>query len=146
MSEQISHQSEPAGNNFLNTTFPLVVLIAVVALEALALWAAVAWLVNGFVNSSPESMRTAIALTVLVALIALWISATVIGLIRRLRWARGSTITWQVLQTAVAFGAIQGEHPQWGFALWLFAPALAAVLLAVSKPVRASFGVNETID
>lgn len=119
-------------------------LTVIVGLEAAALIAATAVLIIDLMVATPDSFRTAIALTVLTAFAAVWVSATTIATARRARWARGSAITWQILQIAVAFGAIQGENPKWGFAFALAVPAVAAFSLAVSRPVRAVFGVDET--
>lgn len=118
-------------------------LFAVVAAEAAALIAATAWLITEMVVTSADSVKTAIALIVLTGLVAVWVSATAVGLVRRARWARGSAITWQVLQAAVAFGASQGDRPVWWLTALLIVPAVAVVLLAVSKPIRALYLPDE---
>lgn len=142
MSEQIETPSLPAPEHSAKSNRLVWLLVALVGLEALAVVGAFVWLIVELASSTPESFRTAIALTVLVGVIAAWLVATTIGLIRRVRWARGSAITWQVLQLAVAFGSTQGDRPNWGFALALLVPVVAVVVLALSPSVRAQFGAE----
>lgn len=137
-SAQTTESEQLARGNRLNQ-----LLGGLVAFEAVVIWAAAVWLVIELGTASPESFRTAIALTVLTALIALWVSASAVALFRRARWARGSAVTWQVLQAAVAVGAIQGDAPNWLVAVALLIPALAVVLLAISPAVRAVYGLDE---
>lgn len=119
------------------------VLVAIVALEAVALWAAVFALVIGMVSGGADSFSSGIALTVLAAVAAVWLSATAVAVARAQRWARGSVITWQVMQVAIAVGAVQGSDPSWGVAVLLTIPAVAAVLLVVVRPVRAVYGLYD---
>lgn len=144
--------SEPSNQNELPQGEPSVkhsgfvwLLIALVGLETLVLLATFGWLVSQLFSSTSESFRTALALTALVGIIAAWLVATTIGLARRSRWARGSVITWQVLQFAVAFGATQGDHPNWLVATLLAVPAVAVGVLANIAPVRTQFGAADTL-
>ena len=143
MSEQI--ETPPTGSraNESKSTGLVWLLVALVGIEALAVVGAFVWLIIELASSKPESFRTAVALTVLVGVIAAWLVATTIGLIRRVRWARGSAITWQVLQLAVAFGATQGDRPNWSITLALLVPVIAVVVLALSPSVRAQFGAAD---
>ncbi|MFM6973898.1 MAG: hypothetical protein ACKOXM_01935 [Agromyces sp.] len=115
-------------------------LCVLLGIEALALWGSVGWLALEIASAPADSIRTAIALTVLAGIVAIWVTATTVAIFRVRRWARGSAITWQVLQVAVAVGASQGEHPNWLVSLGFSAPAVVVVLLAVSCSVRAEYG------
>lgn len=91
-------------------------LLALLVLElAIIATITVVLLVELFVDQ-PESVQTAIALTVLAAIATVWLTAIVVGTVRGQAWIRSAAIVWQVLQFAVGFGAVQG----------VFAPAAAA--------------------
>ena len=113
----------------------LTVLIVVVALEALLVLALAVWLLVDLLTLRPASYPSAVAITVLAFLTAVWVIATVVGLIRRGGWARASTVTIQILQLAVAVGCFQGLYarPDLGWALLV--PAVLAGVLAVMPSV-----------
>ncbi len=77
-----------------------------------------------------DSLSSAIALTVVVALAAIWVGAILVGMWRGSGWSRSAAIVWQVLQFAVGVGALQGAfaQPSLGWPL-VIASALAFVLL-----------------
>lgn len=115
---------------------PLLVALAVLLLAETALvLALVVWELVGLLTSRPDSYATAIALLVLGVVAVAWGLATGIATLRAQGWIRASAVTWQVLQLAVAVGCFQGLYarPDIGWALLL--PALAGILLAVSRPV-----------
>lgn len=114
---------------------PLVALIVILALEAVLVAGLAIWLIFELLTQQPESYPSAIALTVLVVLAAVWVVATVVGIARRRGWARASALTIQILQLAVAVGCFQGlfARPDLGWALLV--PAVVAGVLAVSPPV-----------
>ena len=113
----------------------LTVLIVVVALEALLVLALAVWLLVDLLTLRPASYPSAVAITVLAFLTAVWVIATVVGLLRRGGWARASTVTIQILQLAVAVGCFQGLYarPDLGWALLV--PAVLAGVLAVMPSV-----------
>ena len=113
----------------------LVVLI--LASETLAL-AVVLVLLLGL-GGNGDSVKTTVALIVLAVLATAWVGATTVGFARRSGWARSSAVTWQVLQFAIAVGAVQGATANWIFALALGVPAVAAVLLSLSPSARADY-------
>ncbi|QHC55981.1 hypothetical protein [Rathayibacter tanaceti] len=113
-----SNASWPAG---------LLVLISVLTLETLAVAALAGWLVIELLTTRADTVGGGVAIVVL-ALIALgWAAATTLAAIRRRSWMRGSALTMQLVQMAVALGAFQGQYaaPDIGWAL--LAPALVAV-------------------
>lgn len=106
----------------------LLVLIAVLVLETLAVAALTAWLLIELLTTAADTIGGGIAIVVL-ALIALgWAAATTLGAVRRRGWMRGSALTMQLVVMAVALGAFQGQYavPDIGWAL--LAPALVAAV------------------
>ena len=113
----------------------VIVLSALIFLEAALGVGATAFLVFELLTVTPDSLASALALTVLTAVAAVWVTAIGIGVLRGRAWSRGAGIVWQVLQIAVAVGAFQGSfaRPEVGWLLLL--PALAALVLLFSRPV-----------
>ena len=113
----------------------VIVLSALIFLEAALVVGATAFLLFELVTVTPDSLASALALTVLTALAAAWVIAIAIGVLRGRAWSRGAAMVWQVLQIAVAVGAFQGSfaRPEVGWLLLL--PALAAIVLLFSRPV-----------
>jgi uncharacterized membrane protein YhaH (DUF805 family) len=111
------------------------VLSALIFLEAALVVGACAFLVFELITVTPDSIASALALTVLTALAAVWVLAIAIGVLRSRAWSRGAAMVWQVLQIAVAVGAFQGSfaRPEVGWLLLL--PALGALVLLFSRPV-----------
>ncbi|QAY74533.1 hypothetical protein ET445_15555 [Agromyces protaetiae] len=107
--------------------------------EAAAMVAIVVWLIVDLVALEPSSWSTAIALTVLATIGALWIVAVAFASLRRAPLTRSAAIVWQVLQIAVAVGAFQGlfARPDVGWALLV--PAIAVIGLLVWTPVRLAY-------
>ncbi|AZZ57389.1 hypothetical protein [Rathayibacter iranicus] len=106
----------------------LLILIAVLALETLAVAALAIWLVVELLTTAADTPDGGIAIIVL-ALIALgWAVATTLGAVRRRGWMRGSALTMQLVVMAIALGAFQGQYavPDIGWAL--LAPALVATV------------------
>lgn len=118
----------------------LVVLVIIVALEALALAAATVWLAFEIAVATPDSLATAIALMVTTGVLAVGVAWLAVGLARRKRGVRGGVVVWQILQAAVGFGALQGifARPEVGWALVL--PAVAAFVLVLTPAVTAELG------
>lgn len=115
---------------------PLLIALAVLLLlEALLVSAAAVWLVVELLTVRPQSYASAVAIVVLVIGAAVWIFATAIAAWRARGWSRGSAVTIQVLQIAIAVGCFQGLYaePLLGWALLV--PALAGIGIAVAPPV-----------
>jgi hypothetical protein len=102
-----------------------------------------AWLLIDLLVLRPSSFATAIALIVLVAIGAAWVSAIAVASVRRAPWSRAAAIVWQVLQLSVAVGAFQGlfARPDLGWALLV--PAVVIVGLLLWPPVRLAYSRPE---
>lgn len=118
---------------------PLLVLLAVIVFaESALMGAAAVYLVVELLIDTPASFASAIALTVLVVVAAIWLVVIGVNTLRGAPWVRGAIVTWQVLQIAVAVGAFQGlfARPDIGWALLI--PALVALVLLFTRPVVAA--------
>ena len=120
----------------------LVVVSALLFLEALALVAIVVWLVVDLITLQPSSYATAIALIVLVVIGAVWVGAVAIASLRRAPWSRAAAIVWQILQISIAVGAFQGlfARPDVGWLLLVPAVTVIGLLLLgrrCGSPTRA---------
>lgn len=113
----------------------LVVLAVILLLEAALVTAIAGWVLVDVLTVTPESYTTAVAILVLTVLAAVWVIATLVGILRRQAWARASTVTIQILILAVAVGSFQGlvARPDVGWALLV--PAVVAGVLAVTPSV-----------
>ncbi|WP_426623287.1 hypothetical protein ACPPVW_11660 [Leifsonia sp. McL0607] len=119
----------------------LIVLAVIIALEALLVTGLALWLLFELLTTTPQSYTTAIAITLLVAIGAVWVIVTFVGILRLHAWARASTVTIQILMIAVAVGSFQGlvARPDIGWALLV--PAVVAGVLALAPSVvRATAG------
>lgn len=113
----------------------LVVLAALLFLEALLVTGVAVWLLVELLTVTPQSFASAVAIVVLVVLAAIWVVATAIGALRAQNWSRASAVTIQILQIAIAIGSFQGLYarPDLGWALLV--PAVVGIVLAVSPSV-----------
>jgi len=113
----------------------LLALAVLLFAETAVVLALVAWELLELFTARPDSYATAFALLALGVIAVGWGLATGLAALRSRGWIRASAVTWQVLQLAVAVGCFQGLYarPDVGWALLL--PAIAGILLAVSKPV-----------
>ena len=78
---------------------------------------------------------TAIALTALVVLVAIWLVAMTRGVWRGRAWTRGSVLVYQFLQLAIGVGSIQGFVPRPDIGWWVIATAVLGLVLVLSTPV-----------
>jgi len=127
------------GRRGLPPRHPLVTLLAaIILIESAALVAAVVFLVFELLVATPDSYPSAIALTVVVAIAAVWVAAIGIGVLRGQSWVRGAAIVVQVLLVAIAVGSFQGFIPRPDIGWVLLVPAIAVVVLLFTKPVVAA--------
>lgn len=121
----------------------LVVLTWLVFLEAGVLAVATGFLLVELFSADAQDQRSAIALTVTTALLALGVVVLGIGLARRWARIRGGVLVWQLLQVACSIGAFQGLlGPDWTGWL-LLVPAVAGIWLLFTKPVTAVFAARD---
>ena len=112
------------------------VLTGLLALESAGLTAATVFLVFELLVAPADSFVSAIALTICVAIAAVWVSAIAVGAWRGQAWIRGASIVVQVLLAAIAIGSFQGILPRPDIGWILVLPALAVVVLVFSAPVQ----------
>jgi hypothetical protein len=118
---------------------PLLIGLAVIlCAECALLTVATIYLVVEILVDVPDSFASAVALTVLTAIAAIWLAFIAVNVLRGKAWTRGATVVWQVLQLAVAIGFFQGlfARQELGWALLL--PAVAALVLLFTPPVIAA--------
>lgn len=118
---------------------PLLTTLAVIVFAECALMVAAAlWLILELIIDVPSSVASALALTVLVVIAAIWLAVVGVNTLRGAPWVRGAIVVWQILQIAVAVGSFQGlfARPDVGWALLI--PAIVALVLLFTKPVMAA--------
>ena len=118
---------------------PLVsVLAGILFAECALLVVATIYLVVEIFIATPASFASAIALTLLTALGAVWLGFIATNVLRGRAWVRGATVVWQVLQIAVAIGCFQGMFARPDIGWFLLLPAVAALVLLFTPPVVAA--------
>ncbi len=113
-----------------------VTVVALLFAEAGALVAVLVWLVVDLLVLQPSSFATAVALVVVVAIAAAWITASAVASARRAPWSRAAAIVWQVLQVSIAVGAFQGLFARPDVGWLLLVPAITVIGLLLWPPVR----------
>ena len=119
-------------------THALVTLLAAVLwLEAVALAAATVFLIFEVLVAPADSVTSAIALAVVVAIAAIWVAVIAINTVRGNAWTRGATIVVQVLLGAIAIGSFQGIGPRPDIGWMVLFPVIVVLVLMFTKPVLA---------
>ena len=121
----------------------LVVVSALLVLEAAAVVGLLVWLIVDLLTLQPSSYATAIALIVLVAIAAAWIIAIAVASFRCAPWSRASAIVWQILQLSIAVGAFQGLFARPDIGWVLLVPAITVIGLLLWTPVRLVYTRSE---
>lgn len=122
----------------ISRTPPLVTLLAAVLwLEAVALAGASVFLIFEVLVAPADSVTSAIALAVVVAIAAVWVAVIAINTVRGNAWTRGASIVVQVLFGAIAIGSFQGIGPRPDIGWLVLIPALVVLILMFTKPVLA---------
>lgn len=116
----------------------LIALVVLVFAECALMVSASVYLIVELLVDTPASFASAIALTVLVVIAAVWLAVIGVNTWRGAPWVRGAVVVWQVLQIAVAIGAFQGlfARPDIGWALLI--PSIVALVLLFTRPVLAA--------
>ena len=122
----------------------LLALLIILLLETAGLAAAVVFLVFEILVATPASFASAVAITVVIAIGAVWLGFIAVGVLRGQAWTRAATVVVQVLFAAVAIGSFQGSDPRPDLGVALLAPAIIAVVLVFSKPVLAATTGRDT--
>ena len=112
----------------------LVALAVIVALEAAAVLVLGALLIVAAFAAANVASGIAAGATLLVAGALLGLVAA--GTFRARPWTRSATIVWQVVQLLVGAYAFQGAGAAVGFGLAAILPAVAALVLLFTRPVR----------
>ncbi|MET4639025.1 hypothetical protein [Mycetocola sp. 2940] len=115
----------------------LLLLTAILFAEAAAMVIVVIVLVIDILTLPAASLGSAIALTVLVAIAAVFVSAVAIGAFRRQGWVRGAALIWQLVQLAIAIGAFQGTFAQPAIGWALLVPSVTVIILLFTRSVMA---------
>ena len=134
----IADENRPPTGSKSSRPAALLVLIAVLALETLAVAGVAGWLLVELLTTRADTVGGGIAIVVLGVIALVWAAATTLGAARRRSWMRGSALTMQLVQMAVALGAFQGQYavPDVGWAL--LAPALLATAMIFVPSVVAA--------
>lgn len=111
------------------------VLVILLAGQAALLVGITGFLVIELLVAEAQFPPTAIALTVLVLLVAVWLVAMTRGVRRGRAWTRGSVLTYEFLQLAIGVGSVQGFIPRPDIGWWVIATAVVALVLILSTPV-----------
>lgn len=127
-----------SGTNGLEQTrrSPLVMLLgALVSLEALLVTAGAFYFLSRIFSETPENLTGAVVIFAITLVIAIGLVATAIGTFRTQSWTRGAIVTWQILQFAVATSFIQGIQA-WQPVGWLLIVfAVGTAVLLFTRPV-----------
>ena len=115
----------------------MVLLAAVLFIEAVALAGATVVLIFELLVATPDSFPSAVALTVFVAIAAVWVFVIAVNSLRGRAWIRGAAIVVQVLLGALALGSFTGLGARVDIGWLLLAPAIIVLVLLFTKPVLA---------
>jgi hypothetical protein len=85
---------------------PLLLALVLTGLEALVLIGVAVWSVVDMVRGGFDGAAVSIALTVVLLLFVLLLLVGINALWQGRRWGRGPVLTWQLIQLAIALGAI----------------------------------------
>ena len=113
----------------------LIALALLIFFESALIFAAFGYFIFELGSATPQSYPSAIALSVLIAIAAVWVLIIGINALRGKAWIRGAAVVWQVLQISVAIGSFQGVFARPDVGWFLLTPAIAVLILLFTKPV-----------
>ncbi|MCC9176132.1 hypothetical protein [Arthrobacter sp. zg-Y750] len=113
----------------------VLVISAVLVLEALCLLAFAGWYGYELATSTPLSMGGAIFTLVFAVALAVWLLAVGHFFFRGYRWTRSAAVVWQLFVVIIAVPTLQAGLVLAGLAMLL--PAAAVLVLLFTKPVLA---------
>ncbi|MEO7348402.1 MAG: hypothetical protein ABIW32_00840, partial [Terrimesophilobacter sp.] len=105
----------------------IVLLAAVLFVEAAMLAVLAGFLLYELVVEKPTSMASALAILALAIAATAALVAVGVGVLRMRPWVRGAALTWQFLQIAVAVGSFQGLFARSDIGWLLLVPALLVI-------------------
>ncbi len=121
----------------------MLLLVVLLFMECALLTVATIYLVIELLTATADSLASAVALTVLTAIAAVWLGFIAANVLRGRAWTRGAAIVWQVLQGAVAIGCFQGIFAQPTVGWLLLVPALVVLVLLFTPPVVAATSTRD---
>lgn len=113
----------------------LVLLTILLAVEAAVMVGVVVVLLVDLVTQQAAQFTSAIALTILAIIAAIFVTAVAVASARLRVWSRAAALIWQIILIGVGFGMFQGATARFDLALLFILPAVAGILLLFSKPV-----------
>ena len=116
----------------------LIVLVVILALEAIALGASTVFFVVELVAQPSSSIGSAVALAVIVGIATVWVVIVVRGVLLGQAWTRAAVVVLQILVIAVGIGSVQGPAPRPDLAAALIVPAVLALVLLFTRSVIAA--------
>lgn len=118
---------------------PVLLLVALLAVESAALVAIAMFLTFKLLVSRPDSLTSAVAILVLDIFAAVWVGAIALHALHGRPWIRGAALTWQILQIALGIGSLQAPYSRPDIGWLLILPAVAAIILLFTPRVRETF-------
>jgi len=122
-----------------NPGLKLVISASVIALQSLAIWGLLAWVVILIFVETPTSLLSALFLIGLLIAAGLWSSNIVIGLLRQARWSHTPAMVFQLLIASIGVASFAGEFGDFIIGGLLLVPATTVFILLFSKSVREKF-------
>ena len=113
----------------------MLIISAVLVLEALCLLAFAAWYGYELATSTPLSFGGAVFTMVFAVALAVWLLVVGHFFFRGYRWTRAAATVWQLFVIIIAVPTLQAGLVPAGLGLLL--PAAAVLLLLFTKPVLA---------
>jgi hypothetical protein len=121
--------SRPAG---------LVAAAILVFLEALVILGIAGYLLLEIIGGQSKSIGAAVSLFLLVLLGAAWIGFAGRGLLLGRRWARSTSVFWQLVQLAIASASFDGRGANSAIGVSLIVPSVIVIWLLFTKKVVAA--------
>ena len=117
----------------------LILLAALIYLEATALGVASVVLLLDLLTQRPDSYASGVAILVLTILATVWLAVMATHALLGRPWIRGGAVTWQVLQIAIGIGSFGGLFSRPDIGWLLIIPAvMVLVLLFTPTVIRAT--------
>jgi len=116
----------------------LVVLVVILALEAIALAGSTVFFAYELIAYPSSSIGSAIALVIIVAIATVWVVIMIRGVLLGQAWTRAAVVVLQILVAAVGVGSVQGPAPRPDLAAALIVPAVLALVLLFTRSVVAA--------